>query len=235
MTVLIGLRCSDGAVFACDSQETRANYFRFWPKARLLESRFMILSAGNPTIGEAFSRRLSNSIREAMRDRQPGQLKIAQIIEENLLSLAKEAGEEAVKGRQLLIAGVIDGKDICLWAVDSGEIYLREMRTWECYGSGIDAAEMLMKDFYFSDITTTQAVSLLAYVIHAVSDICIDCGGPITVIVVNEHGIKQLSREEVDASLGKVKPLLDRMRKELPTLALKGQLPDEYVKTIKEG
>jgi len=33
-----------------------------------------------------------------------------------------------------------------------------------------------MKDFYFKEITVKQAISLLAYVIHAVSKICIDCG-----------------------------------------------------------
>jgi len=136
--------------------------------------------------------------------------KACQLLEKTLVSLAQEACEEAVKGRQILIAGVADDGDICLWTVDSGEIYLREMRTWECYGSGTDAAEMLMKDFYFPKITVQQAVPLLIYVIQAVSEICIDCGGPINVVIVDESGIKQLSREQVEGRLNRVKPLLRR-------------------------
>jgi len=223
MTVLVGLRCVDGAVLACDSQETRVNYFRFWPKANLIGNRFVTMYAGNPTLGEAFFRRLSIKF-QSVQQGQLNRVKACQLIEEVLLSLAQEAGKAAVEGRQILIAGVTDDSEICLWAVDSGEIYLREMRTWECYGSGIDAAEMLMKDFYFKEIAIKQAIPLLTYVIHAVSEICIDCGGPISVVIVNKQGIKQLTSEEVKKALDKVKPILDRLRKELPKRVLKGEV-----------
>ena len=222
MTVLIGLRCVDGAVLACDSQETRVNYFRFWPKANLIGNRFVTMYAGNPTLGEAFFRRLSIKFQSIKRG-ELNKVKACQLIEEVLLSLAQEAGKPAVEGRQILIAGVTDDGEICLWAVDSGEIYLREMRTWECYGSGIDAAEMLMKDFYFKEITVKQAIPLLAYVIHAVSEICIDCGGPISVVVVSEQGVKQLTLKEVEKALNKVKHTLDKLRKEIPKRVLRGE------------
>lgn len=172
MTVLIGLRCKDGAVLACDSQETKVNYFRFWPKVNILENRFVVLSAGNPTIGEAFARRLRFAFQETAREGEIDKSKAASLIEEVLLSLSKEAGEDTVKGRAILIAGVAGGDELCLWAVDAEEIYVREMRTWECYGSGSDAAEMLMKDFYFPEVSTKEAVPLLAYVIGEVSEIC---------------------------------------------------------------
>ena len=81
-----------------------------------------------------------------------------------------------MKGRQILSGGITDTGELCLWAVDQGEIYLREMRSWECYGSGIDAAEMLMKDLYFPEVSINEAIPLLAYVINAVSEICLDCG-----------------------------------------------------------
>jgi len=48
MTVLIGLRCKDGAVLACDSQETRTNYFRFWHKVNWVDDNLVVLGAGNP-------------------------------------------------------------------------------------------------------------------------------------------------------------------------------------------
>jgi len=51
-----------GAVLACDSQETGVNYFRFWPKANIVANRFVGMYAGNPTLGEAFSRRLEVAI-----------------------------------------------------------------------------------------------------------------------------------------------------------------------------
>ncbi|MCL0057521.1 hypothetical protein M1N05_00425 [Dehalococcoidales bacterium] len=227
MTVLVGLRCTDGAVLACDSQETRANYFRFWPKVNLIGNQFVTLYAGNPTIGEAFARRLGTAFREAAKQGEIDQSRASQLIEEAILSLVKEADEEAVKGRQVLIAGVTDAGEVCLWALDSDEIYLREMRTWECYGSGIDAAEMLMKDFYFPEISTKEAVPLLAYVIHAVSEMCLDCGGPLSIVVVDSQGVRQLPDEEVKSRLNKVKPLLDRMRKELPRQVLRGELTSE--------
>lgn len=230
MTVLIGLRCTDGAVLACDSQETRANYFRFWPKVNLIGNHFVALYAGNPTIGEAFARRLGMAFREAAREGQIDRSRASQLIEEAILSLAKEAGEDAVKGRQILMAGVTDAGGICLWAIDSDEIYLREMRTWECYGSGIDAAEMLMKDFHFPEVSTKEAVSLLAYVIHAVSEICLDCGGPTSIVVVTSGGVRQLPPEEVESEVGEVKPLLERLRKELPRRVLKGELTNEQLK-----
>jgi len=222
MTVLVGLRCKDGAVLACDSQETRANYFRFWGKTNVVGDRFVVMYAGNPTLAEAFSRRLDSRIRNLGNERLD-KARACELIEEVLFSMAKEVGEEAVKGRQILIAGVADD-GICLWAVDSGEIYLREMRTWECYGSGTDAAEMLMKDFYFPQITVQQAIPLLIYVIHAVSEICIDCGGPVNVVVVNDSGIKHLESEQVEEKLRNIKPLLDRLRKELPKQVIKGKV-----------
>jgi 20S proteasome alpha/beta subunit len=128
-----------------------------------------------------------------------------------------------VKGRQILIAGTTDANEICLWAVDAGEIYLREMRTWECYDSGIDAAEMLIKDFYFPEVTTEQATPLLTYVIHAVSEICLDCGGPISVAIIDRTGVKQLTTEQVEATLERVKPRLDQLRKELPREVFKDE------------
>jgi len=232
MTVLVGLRCKDGAVLACDSQETRVNYFRFWPKVSLLENGFVVLGAGNPTITEVFARRLDARFREVFKEERIDSSKASEVIEEVILSLAKEAGEDAVKERQILIGGVIQDGEICLWAIDSGEIYLREMRTWECYGSGIDAAEMLMKDFYFPDVSIKEAVPLLAYVIHSVSEICIDCGGPISIVVIDNQGVRELSRQEVDSVLSDVKPLLDRMRKELPRRMFKGEISEEHLKKI---
>lgn len=139
-----------------------------------------------------------------------------------------------MKARQLLIAGVTNSNEVCLWAVDSDEIYLREMRTWECYGSGIDAAEMLMKDFYYQEIAIKEAIPLLIYIVHAVSDICIDCGGPVSVVVINKDGVRELSAKEIELSLSSVKPLLDKMRKELPKLLLKGQLTEDKIRSIKE-
>lgn len=129
MTVLIGLRCTDGAVLACDSQETRASYFRFWPKVNKVQDRFITMYAGNPTIGEAFARRLGTAFREAAKEGEIDQSRASQLIEEVILSLLKEAGEDAVKGRQILIVGTTEGGELCLWAVDQDEIYLREMRT----------------------------------------------------------------------------------------------------------
>ncbi len=224
MTVLIGLRCTDGAVLASDSQETRGNYFRFWPKVNPIGDNFVALYAGDPTIGEAFARRLGVAFREAAREGEIDHSHASQLVEEGILALAKEAGEDAVKGRQILIAGVTDAKEICLWALDSDEIYLREMRTWECYGSGIDAAEMLMKDFYFPELSTKEAIPLLAYVIGAVSEICLDCGGPVSIVVANRRGVKRLSTAQVESALGGVKGMLDKMRKDLPKQLLKGEL-----------
>ena len=213
----------DGAVLACDSKETRANYYRFWPKVTFVGGSFVVLYAGNPTLGEVFARRVDSSIYRARRNGQIDRSKAAQLVDEVLLLLAKDAGEDAVKGRQIMIAGTADTSEVCLWSVDAGEIYLREMRNWECYGSGIDAAEMLMKDFYFPEVTTQQAIPLLACVIRSVSEICIDCGGPISVIIVDQQGIKKLTSGEVKSALKRLRPLLDRLRKELPRRVLRGE------------
>jgi len=223
MTVLVGLRCEDGAVLACDSQETRVNYFRFWPKANLVRDRFVVMYAGNPTLGEAFHRKLTVEFKD-IREGELDKIKACEVIERILVSLAREIGKEAVEGRQILIAGLTDDGEICLWAVDNGEVYVREMRTWECYGSGIDAAEMLMKDFYFNGIKVKHAIPLLAYVIHSVSEICIDCGGPISVVVINKGRVRQLTSKQVETALNRVKATLDWLRKELPKQVLKGEI-----------
>jgi 20S proteasome alpha/beta subunit len=182
---------------------------------------FVVLGAGNLTLSEALARRLRDKLREAKGEGPIERERMIQIIEQTLLTLAQEIGEAGVKERQLLIAGRTDEGEVCLWAVDAGEIYLRAMRTWECYGSGIDAAEMLMKDLYFEDITTKEAVPLLAYVVESVSDICLDCGGPVSIVVVESEGLKEVPEEEVKEVLQKVKPSLDKFRKELPKRVLK--------------
>lgn len=91
MTVLVGLRCVDGAVLACDSQETRVNYFRFWPKVNLIGDRFATMYAGSPTLGEAFFRRLSVRLKSVERGGLD-KVRACQLIEEVLLSLAQELG-----------------------------------------------------------------------------------------------------------------------------------------------
>jgi 20S proteasome alpha/beta subunit len=226
MSVLVGLRCGEGAVLACDSKEVRANYYRFWPKFSIVGGCFVVLYVGNPTLGETFARRLDGSISRARQNGRLDRSKVARLVEGTLQSLAKEGGEESVKGRQMLIAGIADTNEVCLWAVDAGEIYPREMRVWECYGSGADVAEILMKDLYCPDITTEQAASLLAYVIDAVSEVCLDCGGPTNMIIVDKEGVKPLGIEEVRESLERVRSRLDHLRKELPRRVLKGEEVD---------
>lgn len=223
MAILLGLRCTNGAVVGCDSQEPMVDRFRFWPKLAFVGDTFVTVYTGNPTLGEAFSRRLDVTIREARKEAQVDRLRASQLVEVVLLSLANEVGKNAIDERDMLVVGVADNGEICLWAVDAGQTYLREMRTWECYGSGVDAAEMLMKNFHFPEVTTKQAVALLAYVVYAVSEICADCGGPINIVVIDKGGVKQLSSEEVEARLNKVRPLLDRLTKELPKRVLKGE------------
>jgi hypothetical protein len=175
---------------------------------------------------------LDLAFRETGKEEKIDRVRASQLIEEVILALAKEAGEDAVRGRQILIAGTTEDRgELCLWAVDQDEIYLREMRTWECYASGIDAAEMLMKDFHFPQVSAKEAVPLLAYVITAVSEICLDCGGPTDVVVVDSQGVRQLPHKEVESALNKVRPVLDKMRKELPKRVLKGELAEEQFKT----
>ncbi len=111
MTVLIGLRCQDGAVLACDSQETRVNYFRFWSKVNFVENRFVVLYAGSPTTGEAFARRLISAFHK-LSAANTGPLdkpKVVHLVDNVLLELAREGDESAVKDRQLLVSGVADG------------------------------------------------------------------------------------------------------------------------------
>lgn len=225
MTVLIGLRCQDGAVLACDSQETRGNYFRFWSKVSLVENRFAVLYAGSPTIGEAFTRHLVIAFHELTKANAdvPDKHRATRLVDSVLLELARDGGESAVKDRQLLVVGLAGNNEICLWAIDAGEIYAREMRTWECYGSGIDAAEMMLKEFYFPEVTTREAIPLLAYVIGVVSEMCLDCGEPISVMVINSQGIKQLSIQEVNSALARVKGPLEKVRKVLPKRIFKGE------------
>jgi len=120
MTVLIGLRCKDGAVLACDSQETRTNYFRFWHKVNWVDDNLVVLGAGNLTLSEALARRLGDKLREVKGEGPIEREKMIRIIEQTLLTLAQEIGEAGVKERQLLIAGRTDKGELCLWAVDAG-------------------------------------------------------------------------------------------------------------------
>lgn len=89
-----------------------------------------------------------------------------------------------------------------------------------------------MKDFHFPEVSTEEAIPLLAYVVHAVSEICLDCGGPVSIVVANSQAVTQLSREQVESALNKVKPLLDKMRKELPKRLLKGELTEDCLSKI---
>ena len=110
MTVLAGLRCVDGAVLACDAQETRGNYFRFWPKANLVGKQFVTLYAGDPTLGGTFARRLGTALREADKDGPVDQPKAVELIEQVIFLMAREGGAEAIKGRQILIGGATSGE-----------------------------------------------------------------------------------------------------------------------------
>ncbi|MCS7206800.1 MAG: hypothetical protein NZ951_02560 [Dehalococcoidia bacterium] len=216
MTIAIGLRCADGAVFACDSQETRGNFFRYWPQIHLVQGRFAIVSAGNPTLGEVFTRRLGEVLDEKGENTPLTPARALTLIEGVLRKMAEEGGESAVKERQILVAGFLDGGEKGLWAIDAEEMHPREMRTWECYGSGRDVGDMVLSDLYFPGIRVKEAVALVAYVVDAVSALCVDCGGPVQVATLTEQGLRLMDQDEVDRALKRVKGKIDRLRKELP-------------------
>lgn len=47
---------------------------------------------------------------------------------------------------------------------------------------------------------------------------------------MDNRAVRQLTSEEVESALNKVKLLLDKMRKELPKRLLKGELTEEQLK-----
>jgi hypothetical protein len=46
-------------------------------------------------------------------------------------------------------------------------------------------------------------------------------------VIVGGEGLRELTREEVEEALWKVKPSMDRFRKELPKCILKGKVEGE--------
>lgn len=234
MTILIGLRCADGGVLACDSQETRTAFYRFWPKLLPFDERFVLASTGGITLPEAVARRLSRGFATARREGPLTATRALEVVDETLLGLAREIGEEAVKGRQFLMGGLSDEGEVCLWAVDNEEVCARQMRTWECYGSGIDMADMLLRDFYWPEIRVKQAVPLLAYVVGVVEEVVPDCGGPVGIATVEPGGVRCLSSREVEEALGKIRPLADALRKDLPRALFQGKVREASVRRLLE-
>jgi len=64
---------------------------------------------------------------------------------------------------------------------------MREVKTFDCAGTGEDAARDLLQRLYAPNMTMTRAVSLASYVIHHVKEHVQYCGGHSDIVTL-EHG-----------------------------------------------
>lgn len=255
MTIIVGLKCVDGAIIASDSQQEfgrgvavkRINVSKIYT----FEDKCAIAGAGTLAHIEKAVDAVKTGLNTAKK--RKGGLDLTEdectnAIEKSITAVYKEYNIERAKFlgesresnffRPILILGglvkVDDKNKPCVSIIHSKGL-VENIVDYATAGSGAAYAELILKELYSEKITIKEGIAAAIYTIDAVKEIDPNCGGVTNVSIVNPNkGVQELSTEEVTNLFNKVKPILDLVRKEITPKILKGELDERKLKSVLE-
>ncbi|MEE9489687.1 MAG: hypothetical protein V3V91_04520, partial [Thermoplasmata archaeon] len=207
MTIVIGMKCTDGVVAASDSQSEfgrgvgvkRLNANKIY----CADSKYLVAGAGLITHIRALVQNLFFALQE-QRNRQRSELaeeECEDVIWRTLLAVNRRFNIErsGILGVQepdfFKPLSVFGGKSqmgnqtsFFLFVLHV-EGLVESVPDYATAGSGAAYAELLLKNLYWPEITTAEAAKVAAYVIHEVKHIDPNCGGSTNVGILTADGI----------------------------------------------
>jgi 20S proteasome alpha/beta subunit len=243
LTIIVGIKCSDGALIASDTQ---AEFGRGVSVKRLNANkihcfdRFAVAGAGMVAhiekAANAIERGLKAGIKEKGADLDEDEA--IDILEKTITRVHKEYNidrsrflndpdEREFFQPLLIFCGVSSlatgGPHSCLAIVHSAGL-VEPIDDYATAGSGAAYAELVLKNYYRAGISVKEAIPIAIYTINEVKQIDPGCGGETRVAVVNEGKLRELSVEEIrDIAQGTHQPL-DIVWKRIIPKVLKGEI-----------
>jgi 20S proteasome alpha/beta subunit len=254
MTIIVGLKCSDGVVVASDSQQEfgrgvavkRLNTGKIY----FINKRFAIAGAGMSAHIEKAVDAIHTGILEGKKHKAGTDLSedecvsvmersITSVYKEYNMSRAKFLGEPKERGffKPILIVGCIEAANAgagnpCLFIVHSEGI-VEKISDYATAGSGAAYAELLLKNYYSPEMKVGDAVALADYTIEEVKSIDPSCGGDTRIaLVCPGEDIKELGREYISGLTLKIVPALNIVARNLVPRILKGEIDENKLREI---
>lgn len=243
MTIIVGIKCSDGALIATDTQ---AEFGRGVSVKRLtankihyLLDRFAIGGAGTVAHIEKAVDAIEQGLRAGIKEKG-GHLSKNECIntlEKTVTAVHKEYNIDRSRflndSREreffqpiLILCGVVspDGEgEPCLLIVHPSGL-VEHIHDYATAGSGAAYAELLLKNSYVPQMKLSEAITAAVYTINEVKQIDPSCGGETKVATVAAGKIKELSGDEIKAIGERSEKILGLIRNEITPKALRGEV-----------
>lgn len=250
MTIIVGMKCSDGTLVASDTQ---SEFGRGVSVKRLNANKIHCFDCGAVAgagtvahIGKAASaikRALTAAIRE--KGAQLDEDEVINVLERTITAVHKEYNVDRSRFLRdpneldffdplLICCGVIspdNGHHSCLSIVHSVGL-VEPIDDYATGGSGAAYAELILKNYYRNDIKVNEAIPIAIYTIDEVKRIDPSCGGETRVAVVVEGQLKELPEKEIRDIAQRTQEPLDLVWKHLIPKVLRGELDIERLKEI---
>ena len=242
------MQCTDGILLASDSQ---GGFHRGLSVKRLTERKIHRIDEISALAGAGGVSDIQKAVR-ALRDAfaaNPGERDenlYVETIEQIMLTLHKtynitrpeylgEKGRETFQP-SIIFAGLTQGGEqkCCLFHVHHEGI-AEPVDDYVTIGSGAAYAELLLKNYYRTDITINEAVGTAIYVIGRIEETDPSCGGPIQISVLESGkpgGYKELDPGELVEVYGRIWKVVDLIRTELMRKIVKGEIVEERVRDL---
>jgi len=243
LTIIVGIRCTDGALIASDTQ---AEFGRGVSVKRLNANKihcfgsYAVAGAGMVAhiekAANAIDRGLKAGIKEKGTDLNEDET--VDILEKTITRVHKEynidrsrflddRNEREFFQPLLIFCGVStlpDGSPhSCLAIVHSAGL-VEPIDDYATAGSGAAYAELVLKNYYRAGVSVDEAIPIAIYTVNEVKQIDPGCGGETRVAVVKEGKLKELSLQEVGDIAKKTQEPLDIVWKHVIPRVLKREI-----------
>jgi len=201
-TTTVGLVCKNGVVMATEKRATMGSFIasRRAKKIYKIAERVAMTTAGAVGDAQFLARLISVEIKlyEIRKEEKPTIRAIATLLS-NILNSTRWYPYFV----QLLVGGV-DRRGPSIYSIDLLGGAIEEIDI-VATGSGSPTAYGVLEDRYTSDITVDEGVELAVRAIHSAMRRDTASGDGIDVVKITEEGYFELSRDEVEKIIAKVK------------------------------
>lgn len=210
MTLVVALVCSDGIVVASDSKQTFGDapltrQSAEEPKTKVMRNHIVFAGAGSLTALQEVEEEI-----EKLVDQRPS------ASAHDLIPQVKVAVHEVTR-RNLDMARALQGDDVGVTDIPQGVVLLCSYDSkpyvyqifpdGQCarspryctIGSSFLYAELILKDFYRTDMTCQEAAFLAYYTLRQASEVDPYVGGPIHIHKIMDGSVARMPDEELEA------------------------------------
>lgn len=250
MTIVLGIKCADGLVIACDSQ---VQFGRGLGVKRLnankiyeIKNRFAMAGSGVVAHIEKVVESITAVLKEEARKKGTflSEVECVDILERCLATLHKHynidrSGFLGVDEKEFfnpcfIFGGILEdeqGKNYCM-SIIWHEGIVEPVSDYGTIGSGAAYAELIMKSYYVPGMTVNAGIQLASYVVDEVVGVDPSCGGPTKLASLTSEGFKEIGESQLLEQATRTREALNLVKERLITKILEGELDAEDIKKI---